>query len=130
MKHLISIELKKALSLKFFIVSMILILGPLIVVTPIINGSYTFFRPIEVHSELINSAAISLLFPILLVIGEKMKGSIQEIASISEESAAGIEETAAASQQTNSSMQEVSASAEELASLAEELIQIIGQFRL
>lgn len=68
MKHLISIELKKALSIKLFIVSMVLILGPLIIVTPIINGSYLFFRPIEVHSELINSSAISLLFPILLVI--------------------------------------------------------------
>lgn len=68
MKHLISIELKKALSIKYFIVSMVLIFGPLIVVTPIINGSYLFFRPIEVHSELINSSAISLLFPILLVV--------------------------------------------------------------
>jgi hypothetical protein len=67
MKHLISIELKKALSIKFFIISMILIFGPLIVVTPIINGSYSFFRPIEVHSQLISSSAISLLFPIFLV---------------------------------------------------------------
>lgn len=68
MKHLISIELKKALSIKFFIVSMVLIFGPLIVVTPIINGSYLFFRPIEVHSQLISSSAITLLFPIFLVV--------------------------------------------------------------
>ncbi|MFB7305265.1 ABC transporter permease [Heyndrickxia sporothermodurans] len=67
MKHLISIELKKALSIKFFIVSMVLIFGPLIVITPIINGSYSFFRPIEVHAQLISSSSISLLFPIFLV---------------------------------------------------------------
>jgi len=47
---------------------MILIFLPLIVVTPIINGSYLFFRPIEVHSQIISSSAISLLFPILLVV--------------------------------------------------------------
>lgn len=68
MKHLISIELKKALSLKFFIVSMILIFLPLVVITPVINGAYLFFRPIEVHSQIISSSAISLLFPILLVV--------------------------------------------------------------
>lgn len=67
LKHLMSIEFKKALSIKFFIVSLILIFLPLIVVLPIINGSYSFFRPIEVHSELISSSAISLLFPILLI---------------------------------------------------------------
>ena len=67
MKHLISIEFKKAFSLKFLIVSLILIFLPLIVVLPIINGSYSFFRPIEVHSELISSSAIALLFPILLI---------------------------------------------------------------
>lgn len=67
MKHLISIELKKAFSLKFLIVSLILIFLPLIVVLPMINGSYMFFRPIEVHSELISGSAIALLFPILLI---------------------------------------------------------------
>src|SRR5699024_7341969 len=67
LKHLISIELKKAFSLKFLIVSLILIFLPLIVVLPMINGSYMFFRPIEVHSELISSSAIALLFPILLI---------------------------------------------------------------
>lgn len=68
MKHLISIELKKVLSLKFFIISIILIFLPLAVVLPIINGSYLFFNPVEVHSQIISSSAISLLFPILLVV--------------------------------------------------------------
>ena len=62
-----SIEFKKALSIKFLIVSLILIFLPLIVVLPIINGSYTFFEPIEVHAQLISSSAITLLFPILLI---------------------------------------------------------------
>lgn len=62
-----SIEFKKALSIKFLIVSLILIFLPLIVVLPIINGSYTFFEPIEVHAQLISSSAIALLFPILLI---------------------------------------------------------------
>lgn len=68
MKHLVAIELKKVLSLKNFIVSIILIFLPLAVVLPIINGAYLFFNPIEVHSQIISSSAISLLFPILLVV--------------------------------------------------------------
>ncbi|WP_025784595.1 hypothetical protein [Sporosarcina sp. D27] len=67
MKHLISSEFKKALSLRFFLLSMALIFLPLIVVIPMINGSYQFFRPLEVHSQLFSSSAIALLFPILLV---------------------------------------------------------------
>lgn len=62
-----SIEFKKALSIKFLIVSLILIILPLIVVLPIINGTYTFFEPIEVHAQLISSSAIALLFPIFLI---------------------------------------------------------------
>lgn len=67
LKQLISSELKKALSLKFILFSMALIFLPLIVVVPIINESYLFFEPLEVHSQLFSSSAIALLFPILLV---------------------------------------------------------------
>lgn len=67
LKHLIFSEFKKALSVRFFLFSMVLIFLPLIVVIPIINGSYQFFRPLEVHSQLLSSSAIALLFPILLV---------------------------------------------------------------
>lgn len=67
LKQLISSEFKKALSLKFFLLSGALIFLPIIIVIPIINGSYLFFEPLEVHSQLLSSSAIALLFPILLV---------------------------------------------------------------
>lgn len=67
MKHLVSIELKKALNKRFFIISLALIFLPLIVILPIINGSFEFHRAIEVHSQLLSSSPIVLLFPILLM---------------------------------------------------------------
>lgn len=67
LKQLIASELKKALSLKLILFSMALIFLPLIIVIPIMNGSYIFFEPLEVHSQLFSSSAIALLFPILLV---------------------------------------------------------------
>ncbi|GAA0368473.1 methyl-accepting chemotaxis protein [Alkalibacterium iburiense] len=60
----------------------------------------------------------------------KMSTSVEEIASISEESAAGIEQTSATSEQATSTMQEVSANSEELARLAEELYNLISRFEL
>ncbi|MDI3311471.1 MAG: hypothetical protein QJR05_08620 [Thermoanaerobacterium sp.] len=67
MKHLISIELKKALNLRFFLFSLALILLPLITILPIINGSYVFHRTIDVHEQLLSSSPIPLLFPLLLI---------------------------------------------------------------
>lgn len=60
----------------------------------------------------------------------KMSASVEEIASISEQSAAGIEQTSASAQQSTSTMQEVSASSEELARLAEELNLLVDRFKL
>lgn len=61
---------------------------------------------------------------------EEMNNSIQGIASVSEQSAAGVEQTSASSQQTSSAMEEVAASSNELATLAEELNQLVQQFKL
>lgn len=58
-----------------------------------------------------------------------MHASIQEIASISERSAAGVEQTSASAQQTSSSMDEVAASSSELANLAEKLNGMVRQFK-
>ncbi|WP_208559098.1 methyl-accepting chemotaxis protein [Marinilactibacillus kalidii] len=60
----------------------------------------------------------------------EMHGRIEDIASLSEESAAGIEETAASAEQTTSTMQEVSTSSEELAKLAEELNHLVERFEV
>lgn len=58
-----------------------------------------------------------------------MNHHIEEIASISEESAAGVEEVSASVEQTSSSMEEVSKSANDLEALAESLRQEIGTFK-
>lgn len=60
----------------------------------------------------------------------KMNNSIDDIASVSEESAAGIEQTAASVQQTSSSMEEIAGSAEQLSSLSEDLNHLIKRFKL
>ncbi|WP_256846953.1 ABC transporter permease [Paenibacillus sp. Pae108] len=67
LKHLLAIELKKRLSIKVVMISLAFIFLPLLVGLPLINGAYVFFRPIEVHSRLFETSAISLLFPALLV---------------------------------------------------------------
>lgn len=58
----------------------------------------------------------------------KMSNSIEDIASISEESAAGIEQTAASIQQTSTSMEEIAGSANQLATLSEELNGLLKTF--
>lgn len=55
---------------------------------------------------------------------------VQEIATISEEAAAGVEETAAATQEVNSSMEEVSKSAEDLNDMSNRLADTIKKFQL
>lgn len=67
LKHLISIELKKAQNKRFIFISLALIFLPLIIILPIINGSWAFNRAIDVHAQLLSSSPIPLLFPILLV---------------------------------------------------------------
>ncbi|MBE4909611.1 HAMP domain-containing protein [Bacillus luteolus] len=61
---------------------------------------------------------------------ELMSQSIVNIASVSEESAAGIEQTSASIQQTTSSMEEIAGSANQLSVLAEELNGQVRRFKL
>lgn len=67
LKHLILVEFKKALNKRSMIYSLALIFLPLIVILPIINGSYVFNRAVDVHSQLLSESPIPLLFPLLLV---------------------------------------------------------------
>ncbi|MFD2215468.1 methyl-accepting chemotaxis protein [Metabacillus endolithicus] len=62
--------------------------------------------------------------------GQMMNASIQEIASVSEESAAGIEQTAATIDLARSSMEEVAQSSSYLAKLAEELNGLVLKFKV
>ncbi|MFY4774476.1 methyl-accepting chemotaxis protein [Metabacillus sp. RGM 3146] len=62
--------------------------------------------------------------------GEKMNESINSIAAVSEESAAGIEETAAAAEQSTQATEEVKNNAISLSSLSTQLNQSVNQFRL
>ncbi|WP_170287568.1 methyl-accepting chemotaxis protein [Aquibacillus halophilus] len=59
-----------------------------------------------------------------------MNKAVEQIASVSEESAAGIEQTSASVQQTGSSMEEVASSANQLQSLTESLNGLISKFKL
>ncbi|HYK72230.1 MAG TPA: methyl-accepting chemotaxis protein [Pseudoneobacillus sp.] len=59
-----------------------------------------------------------------------MNASIENIASISEESAAGVEQTSASVTQTNHSMEEISENAQALAELSDQLNNMISKFRL
>lgn len=56
--------------------------------------------------------------------------SIDEMAAISEQSAAGIQETSATIEQSSSSMEEIKQSAEHLAEMAEQLNSLIRRFAL
>jgi methyl-accepting chemotaxis protein len=56
--------------------------------------------------------------------------AIEEIASISEQSAAGVQQTSASAEEASSSMEEISSSSEQLAKLADELNGLVRQFKL
>jgi methyl-accepting chemotaxis protein len=60
---------------------------------------------------------------------EQVNGSVQEIASISEESAAGVEETSASAEEASSSMEGVADGAKALLESAEALNEMIRQFK-
>lgn len=66
----------------------------------------------------------------ILAYSKEMDVSISDIASVSEESAAGVEETSAASQEISGSMDEVSASASQVSELAEKLNGLVQHFKL
>ena len=59
-----------------------------------------------------------------------MHDAIEQIASVSEETAAAVEQTAATTQEFNSSIEEISNNTEQLASTANELKNLVHQFKL
>jgi methyl-accepting chemotaxis protein len=59
-----------------------------------------------------------------------MNGSLQTIASISQESAAGVEETSATTDESRTSMEEVVGNANQLTQLADELNEVVRRFKL
>nr|WP_049660864.1 methyl-accepting chemotaxis protein [Bacillus sp. FJAT-27231] len=87
-----------------------------------INGSVSeMAERIQMVSENLNEIVIG---------SEQMNRSIENIASVSEESAAGIEETSASIQQTSSSMEEIAENALQLSTLAEDLSGLVRKFTL
>lgn len=66
----------------------------------------------------------------ILVRSNDMNHTIQEIASISEQTVAAIEQTTASTQETNYAMEDVASSATNLATLADELNSLVHQFKL
>ncbi|MGD7008922.1 methyl-accepting chemotaxis protein [Metabacillus sp. 84] len=65
----------------------------------------------------------------LLSRGRKMDEAIANIASVSEEAAAGIEETAAAAEQANSAMEKVRENSIHLSGLSEKLAMSVNEFK-
>lgn len=96
---------------------------------------------IQKTTDMLNEMESSLneMIQNILIVSDKMSSltentanmsvAIEEIASISQESAAGVEETSAASQQINSSMEEVSINSEQISGLAEMLHAIVNHFK-
>ena len=82
-------------------------------------------------SDIVNKIiAISTNLKLIAGNSDHMNNLIQDVASVSEESAAGVEQVAATTHETSSSMDEVSRRAQQLASLAEQLNEEIDVFRL
>ncbi|WLR49973.1 methyl-accepting chemotaxis protein [Bacillus tianshenii] len=73
---------------------------------------------------------ISATLRILAQQSKDMNMSIENIASISQQSAAGVEQTSASMEETNSSMEQITASADSLSNLADQLNTLIGRFHL
>lgn len=59
-----------------------------------------------------------------------MSRSIEEIASISEESAVGVQQTSASTVQTTGIMEKVVVNSDQLSKLAEQLNGLVQQFKL
>lgn len=67
MRHILAVEWKKALTLKNILLCLAIIFIPTTVQFLYIRTGYTFYRPVEVHTEVIGGI-IALLFPILFVV--------------------------------------------------------------
>lgn len=100
-------------------------------------GAEQIQRTTDVLNEM--ESSLNSMIQNILLVSDKMSGltentanmsvAIEEIASISQESAAGVEETSAASQQINSSMEEVAINSEQISVLAEMLHAIVNHFK-
>lgn len=100
-------------------------------------GAEQIQRTTDVLNEM--ESSLNSMIQNILLVSDKMSGltentasmsvAIEEIASISQESAAGVEETSAASQQINSSMEEVAINSEQISGLAEMLHAIVNHFK-
>lgn len=67
MKHLLAVEWKKALTLNRILLCLVIIFIPTTVQFFYVKTGYTFYRPVEVHTEVVGSL-IALLFPIFFII--------------------------------------------------------------
>ncbi|MRX72131.1 ABC transporter permease [Bacillus lacus] len=67
MKQLLSVEWKKALTLNRILMCLAIIFIPTTVQFLYVKTGYQFYRPVEVHTEMIGGI-IALLFPILFII--------------------------------------------------------------
>lgn len=83
-----------------------------------VNDMAAMFKSISAHlNEIVNDS-------------EKMNESIGEIASVSQESAAGVEQTAASSEELLGSMEEVTNSADQLSQLSKDLSDKVNHFKI
>lgn len=83
-----------------------------------------------VKEVVINVQEVTDDLAILMESANQMNTAIGEIASVSEESAAGIQETSAATQQINSTIEETVKNAQHLAGLAEQMHSGVNGFQL
>ncbi|MEH7383718.1 ABC transporter permease [Bacillus sp. JJ1533] len=67
MKHLLSVEWKKALTLNKILLCLAIIFIPTTVQFYYVKTGYAFYRPVEVHTEIIGGV-IALLFPVFFLV--------------------------------------------------------------
>ena len=67
MKHLVTVEWKKALTLNKILLCLGIIFTPTTIQFFYVKSVYAFFRPVELHAEVIGGV-IALLFPIFFIV--------------------------------------------------------------
>lgn len=67
MNHLLKVEWKKAITLQKILLCLAVIFIPTSIQFFIVKTGYTFYRPVDVHTEVVGSV-IALLFPLLFII--------------------------------------------------------------
>ncbi|WP_170289350.1 methyl-accepting chemotaxis protein [Metabacillus lacus] len=88
------------------------------------------FAVIKVHIEEMSAGIQEMQehFQDILLNGSAMNSAITNIASVSQESAAGIEQTAASAEQANSAMEGIHGNAESLSGLSKKLTETVNKF--